>query len=62
MPVLAQGVVARSDGSKLLVENHLEAGSWRFRLTVVGASGLESNPVEMVVRVVSPPIRPRAGR
>jgi hypothetical protein len=56
MPVLAQGVATRSRDPVLLIENKLEVGSWRFRLTVVDDSGLESDPTELVVRVVRPTI------
>ncbi len=59
MPVLTKGVATRSRDPTLLVENKLEAGSWRFRLTVLDDTGLESNPAELVVRVVAPPPPPR---
>jgi hypothetical protein len=55
MPILAPGMATRSHQPTLLVENTLEAGSWRFRLTVVNESGSESDPAELVVRVVQPP-------
>jgi hypothetical protein len=61
MPVLVQGVATRSRAPTLLVENKLEPGSWRFRLTVVDDSGLESAPAELVVRVLDPPRQPPAG-
>jgi len=54
MPVLAPGVVTRSRTPALVVENRLEAGTWRFRLTVVDDTGVESAPAELVVRVVEP--------
>ena len=63
MPVLTPGEAARSRTPTFLVENRLEAGSWRFRLTVVDDAGLESAPAELVVRVVAPrgPVTPPGG-
>jgi hypothetical protein len=65
MPVLAPGTMVRSRTPTVLVENRLEAGNWRFRLTVVDDAGNESAPAELVVRVVAPspsgpagPVRP----
>jgi hypothetical protein len=59
MPILAPGQVLRSRAPTLLVENRLEAGDWRFRLTVVDDSGNESAPTDLVVRVAAPtPTRP----
>lgn len=53
MPVLAQGIALRLREPTLLVENRLEAGSWRFRLTVVDDTGNESAPAELVVQVAA---------
>ena len=61
MPVLVPGAVTRSRKPTLLVENKLDPGSWRFRLTVVDDSGLESAPAELVVRVLEPPRQPPIG-
>jgi hypothetical protein len=57
MPVLTPGIAVRSRAPTMLVENRLEPGSWRFRLTVVDDAGIESAPAELVIRVVEP-IRP----
>lgn len=54
MPVLNPGVAARSRTPALLVENRLDPGLWRFRLTVIDDSGRESAPAELVVRVLEP--------
>ncbi len=51
MPVLTQGAVFRSRSPTLAVENRLEVGAWRFRLTVVDDAGNESAPDELVVKV-----------
>lgn len=63
MPVLAPGVAFRSRAPTLAVENTLEAGAWRFRLTVLDDAGNESAPAELVVQVRAPerpggPVRP----
>jgi len=63
MPVLTQGAAVRSREPTLAVENKLDAGSWRFRLTVLDDAGNESAPAELVVRVQAPatptgPVRP----
>jgi hypothetical protein len=58
MPVLTRGVAVRSRNAAMLVENQLEVGSWRFRLTVLNRAGIESDPAELVVRVVPPTLPP----
>ena len=57
MPILAPGQTVRQKEPTLLVENPLEAGAWRFTLTVVGEFRDESPPTELIVNVVRP-IRP----
>ncbi len=52
MPVLTAGTALRSRVPTVTVENKLDAGSWRFRLTVVDDAGNESDPAELVVTVV----------
>jgi hypothetical protein len=52
MPVLAPGRPASSLKPSLLVENVLEVGLWRFRLTVLDAEGNESAPADLMVKVV----------
>jgi len=54
MPILTPGAVTRVRQPTLLVENRLEVGSWLFRLTVVDDGGLESDPADLVVRVIDP--------
>jgi hypothetical protein len=51
MPVLTQGSVFRARDPTLLVENKLDVGAWRFRLTVVDDAGNESAPSDLVVQV-----------
>jgi hypothetical protein len=58
VPVLTQGAALRSRQPTVLVENRLEAGSWRFRLTVVDDAGVESSPAELIVRVVQRTVPP----
>jgi hypothetical protein len=58
MPVLNPGVATRSRSPTLVVENRLDPGAWRFRLTVVDDTGLESAPAELVVRVVEQRLPP----
>lgn len=60
MPVLAAGTALRQRVPTVLVENRLEPGAWRFRLTVVDDAGNESAPAELVVQIVRPgtPVRP----
>jgi hypothetical protein len=60
MPVLDPGVPRPSREPTLLVENRLEPGSWRFRLTAVDDAGNVSDPADLVVRVVrrGPPVPP----
>ena len=53
MPELTPGRPLRSRVPTLLVENRLEVGAWRFRLTAVDDAGNESAPAEIVVRVVA---------
>ena len=55
MPVLVPGKAVRSRTPTMLVENPLEAGRWRFRLTVLDDDRNESGPAELIVTV-------RAGR
>lgn len=53
------GKTVRSRQPRVLVENRLDPGVYRFRLTVVGANGVESDPADLVVTVRGRrPLRP----
>ena len=55
MPVLAPGQPITTGEPRLLVENQLAPGRYRFRLTVVDDGGLESDPAELIVTVFEVP-------
>ena len=45
------GKVVRSREPRVLVENQLDPGEYRFRLTIVGTDGAESEPADLLVTV-----------
>ncbi len=51
MATLVPGRVFRSREPLLTVDNALDPGAWRFRLTVIDDERNESEPAELVVRV-----------
>lgn len=54
MPVIAVNRVVSTREPRLLVENDLPVGRYRFRLTVVDGDRNESAPAELVVSIVKP--------
>jgi hypothetical protein len=56
MPELVPGKTVASRAPTLLVENRLDLGAWRFRLTVLDDEGNESAPADLVVTVTKEPV------
>lgn len=54
MPVLTPGKPIEQAGPRLLIENRLKPGRYRFQLVVTDTAGLESAPAELVVTVNEP--------
>ena len=52
MVMLTPGKTVRSREPLLAVDNVLKLGAWRFQLTVVDNDRNESDPAELVVKIV----------
>lgn len=59
MPTLQPGTPVTLDQPRLLVENKLTPGRYRFQLVVLDDSGLESDPAELIVSVHDVAVPPR---